>query len=74
MVLRDSKGSDVTDAVPGNGEAVAVVQLASADGAVIEEFPRNQWGGFFQVFQPNKWQIKRRELESGQAAKETIMV
>lgn len=62
VVLRDADGTDVTAAVPGDGSCVAAVQLVEAGGAVRRSFARNAWGSFFTVFQPNKWQLKRRQL------------
>jgi hypothetical protein len=66
--LLDNDGRDVTDAVPGNGTCVATIQLVTPDGAVRESFARNQWGTFFQVYQPNKWQPN-----DPSAPRETIM-
>lgn len=72
-MLRDGTGADVTDAIPGNGDCIAAIQLVDQDGNVKEEFGRNEWGTFFSVFQPNKWKLKRVQLENAAAPKETFM-
>lgn len=71
--LVDAAGATVA-AVEGDGagslEAVAV-ELVDASGGV-ERIERNERGGFFRVFQPNKWRAKkekeRREAEQAQAS------
>jgi hypothetical protein len=74
LVIRDKGGQDITGSIPGDGSNVGSIDLVSADGALHKRFERNKWGSFFQVFQPNKWQLKRRQLATGMAGKETLMV
>lgn len=75
MRLLDESGQDVTSDVPGSGACVACVQLVDTkSGEVRQEFPRNQWGSFFHVFQPNKWKLKRAQLSKGTAARESVML
>ena len=71
--LLDSEGTDVTDNVPGNGTCVAEIHLIGDNGVVRQTFERNKWGTFFQVFQPNKWQLKREQLANEAAEQETVM-
>lgn len=75
MRLLDDAGEDVTEDVPYTGACVSCIQLVDpASGEVRQEFPRNQWGTFFQVFQPNKWKLKRGQLAAGTAARESVML
>lgn len=71
--LLDEHGADATDNVPGDGSCVSEVQLVDNAGNVIERFSRNEWGTFFQVYQPNKWQAKRLQLQPSVVSKETLM-
>lgn len=50
-------------------DAVAVVLTHETTGEK-RRFERNEHGTFFRVFQPNKWQKKRREMLAQQAALE----
>lgn len=73
--LLDDAGHDVTQDVQGSGACVSCVQLVDpGSGEVLRDFPRNEWGTFFQVFQPNKWKLKRRQLAQGTAARESVML
>ena len=75
IVLRDGEGQDVTNDTPGDGSCVSVVEVVSADGQVLQTFPRNSWGAFFHVYQPSgRWQAKRQALLAGNSERETIMV
>jgi len=60
VVLRDARGKDVTDDM-GDGSNVVTVVLVGEDGDE-EIIPRNAEGGFFQIFQHNKWVKKMREM------------
>lgn len=74
VVLLDESMTDITDDVPGSGTAVAHILLVDpASGEERQKFARNEWGTFFQVFQPNRWHQKRRQLAQGTAARETVM-
>lgn len=37
-------------------------------GSVREEVPRNGSGCFYQIFQPNKWRLKKQKAEAEKAA------
>lgn len=75
MRLLDNAGQDVTSEVPYTGACVSCIQLVDPSSREVQqEFPRNEWGTFFQVFQPNKWKLKRAQLAAGTAARETVML
>lgn len=56
----------------GDGADAAVVVIYGADGAEVERVPRNEQGGFFRIFQPNKWRARlekeAKEREEAAAA------
>lgn len=58
---------DAPPARDDGADAVAVVLRDRATGEVTR-IPRNKRGTFFRVFQPNKWEAKRREAQERAAA------
>lgn len=55
------------DDSPDDGKNATVVELISGSGEV-QHFTRNEDGGFSQIFQHNKWRLKREAREfAGQA-------
>lgn len=59
--------SDGSPAVASDGSDVEVLRLVDPRAGTTEDFTRNEAGGFYQIFQPNKWRLKReRELEAQQ--------
>jgi hypothetical protein len=52
---------------------VAQIELVDDAGRVLESHPRNKWGSFFSVYQPNKWQLKRAALAASTGERETVM-
>lgn len=73
IALRDAQGMDVTGEASGDGSCVERIEVVDAGGVVRETYKRNEWGSFFQVFQPNKWRLKRQQLAAEQAPQETLM-
>jgi len=55
--LVDARGTPV-DPLGDGADAVAVV-IYGADGSEVERVPRNGQGGFFRIFQENKWRKKK---------------
>jgi hypothetical protein len=37
----------------------------------VERFPRNEWGCFFRVHQPNRWRLKREARREAERAAAT---
>eukprot|EP00898_Chlorokybus_atmophyticus_P003927 jgi/Chlat1/4535/Chrsp29S08895 len=58
--LLDSAGEEVT---VGDGSEAVVAEITREDGSV-ERVERNDRGGFFKVFQPNKWRLKLQQKEA----------
>lgn len=72
--LVDAAGAEV-DAVHGDGaNAVALEVLDPGNGEVVQRVERNQQGGFFVVFQPNKWRLRKAKeaAEAAAASKEAV--
>ncbi|KAK9806310.1 hypothetical protein WJX72_009584 [[Myrmecia] bisecta] len=69
VTLLDSKGRaiDVTDMSEDGADAVAV-EHSNAAGELIRRVERNAKGGFFTIFQHNKWRL-RKEQEQREAAR-----
>ena len=55
----------------GDGADAAVVVICSADGREeLERVPRNEAGGFYRIFQPNKWRLKKEKEAAVKKEKE----
>ena len=63
--LVDANGDEI-DAVNTDGSAAVAVEMVDRDaGAVVERVEKNNEGRFFQIFQPNKWRLrKQKEAEA----------
>lgn len=62
--LVDERG-DVVDATLTDGSAAVAVQMVDqASGEVVHTIPRNEQGGFYQIYQPNKWRIAKARAEA----------
>lgn len=66
--LVDATGAEV-DAVRTDGSAAVAVEVVDADnGAVLQRAERNAAGGFYQIWQPNKW-VARKAKEAAERAR-----
>ena len=55
--------------LPADGSAAVAVEVVRSDGELHLRAKRNAAGGFFQIYQHNKWVArKKKEAEAGQAA------
>ncbi len=43
-----------------------------ADSAGPQAFPRNEDGGFYRIYQPNKWRLKKEKAAAEKAAAEDL--
>lgn len=70
VVLLDRAGAPIVaqGTNDGDGEAVAAVELRDQSGRVTQRVDRNQEGGFFQVFQQNKWRLRKQREAAARAA------
>ena len=65
--LVDAAGA-VVDAVGTDGSAAVAVEVV-VDGEVTQRTERNAEGGFYQIFQANKWVARRaKEAEAARRA------
>jgi 3',5'-cyclic AMP phosphodiesterase CpdA len=64
--LLDAAGAPVDPL--GDGAEAAVVVICGPDGAEVERVPRNDAGGFYRIFQPNKWRLKKEQEAAAAAA------
>jgi len=68
VVLVDASGMAV-DAVGTDGSSVVAVEIVDEEnGAVLQRVERNSSGGFYQIFQPNKW-VAKKAKEAEEAAR-----
>ena len=59
--LVDSAGSEI-DAINTSGAAAVAVEVVDSDtGEVVRRAERNPTGSFYQIFQPNKWVIRKEK-------------
>jgi 3',5'-cyclic AMP phosphodiesterase CpdA len=65
--LLDAKGQPV-DPLGDGADAVVVVVCDGADGSEVERVPRNDAGGFYRIFQHNKWRAKKEKEAAEKAA------
>lgn len=69
--LLDASGAPVDPL--GDGSEAAEVVIYAADGSEVERVPRNDAGGFYQIFQPNKWRAKKeKEAAERRAAADAL--
>ncbi|EIE19713.1 Metallo-dependent phosphatase [Coccomyxa subellipsoidea C-169] len=76
VVFVDEAGGVVSIAGPTDsvGETVAAVELRDPSGHVTQRVERNLEGGFFQVFQQNKWRLRKQREAAAQAAAAAVPV
>lgn len=67
VVLRDAQGGEV-DGVNTDGSAAVALEVMSPDGELHQRIKRNHVGGFFQIYQHNKW-VARKKKEAEEAAR-----
>lgn len=63
--LVDERGREV-DAINTDGSAAVAVEVLDSSGEIVRRAERNSHGTFFQIFQPNKW-VLRKQKESAEA-------
>lgn len=66
--LLDAQGNEVDVVNTDGSNAVAVEALDEESGEVVSRVERNSQGGFYQIFQPNKW-VARKAKEAAEAAR-----
>lgn len=66
VVMRDAGGREVPPLATDGSKAVAL-EIVGADGELHQRLKRNHEGGFFQVYQHNKW-VARKKKEAAEAA------
>lgn len=67
--LVDAQGRAV-DAVHTDGSAAVAVEIHKEDGELHQRIKRNQAGGFFQIYQHNKWNAKKKKQAEEAAARQ----
>ncbi|KAL4854283.1 hypothetical protein ACK3TF_004974 [Chlorella vulgaris] len=66
VALVDAKGARV-DTVNTDGAAAVAVEIYDSEGGLHQRIKRNQAGGFYKVYQHNKWAAKKKQ-QAEQAA------
>jgi 3',5'-cyclic AMP phosphodiesterase CpdA len=56
----------------GDGADAAVAVIYGADGSEVERVARNEQGGFFRIFQPNKWRLKKEKEAAEKRAEAAV--
>ena len=60
--LVDAEGGEVDTVATDGSMAVAVELVDRKSGNVTDRVPRNDRGGFYRIFQPNKWRLAKEKM------------